>query len=286
MLTCDSFTDVQVTLHPSCNRSVHCCPTLIDFTSCTFLFDSSSSSAQARGQLLFAFVFDCVTVPRRHFHREPRCGSPAWHTRARLKRAEARRLLRAHHGSAPPMSQTWKCGTCGRNNPPHRRKCQTWHCRERGPGQEDGGYWDCGCGCESNFASRPRCRSCGVVRGRYQQQQGQSGRKPQFTQSTFEAVVAEEAETQPVARTIRCPSASVPASTTAGTNPSGDAVAPLAFSLTAQCEDYRLGVRRKTTVGDFFGQSRDSNHIRTRLRPGNADGRSMASQAGPHGFSQ
>ena len=73
------------------------------------------------------------------------------------------------------------------------QKCQTWNCRERGPGQEDGGYWDCGCGCESNFASRSRCRSCGVVRGRYQQQQGQSGRTPQFTQSTFAAVVAEEA---------------------------------------------------------------------------------------------
>ena len=50
-----------------------------------------------------------------------------------------------------------------------------------------------GVGCESNFASRSRCPSCGVVRGRYQQQQGQSGRKPQFTQSTFAAVVAEEA---------------------------------------------------------------------------------------------
>ena len=45
-----------------------------------------------------------------------------------------------------------------------------------------------GCGCQSNFASRSRCRSC-----RYQQQRGQSGRKPQFTQSTFAAVVAEEA---------------------------------------------------------------------------------------------
>ena len=91
------------------------------------------------------------------------------------------------------MSKTWECGKCGWNNPPHRRKCQTWNCRERGPGQEDGGYWDCGCGCESNFASRSRCRSCGVVRGRYQQQQGQSGRTPQFTQKTFAAVVAEEA---------------------------------------------------------------------------------------------
>ena len=48
------------------------------------------------------------------------------------------------------MSKTWECGKCGRNNPPHRRKCQTWNCRERGPRQEDGGYWDCGCGCESN----------------------------------------------------------------------------------------------------------------------------------------
>ena len=91
------------------------------------------------------------------------------------------------------MSKTRECGKCGRNNPPHRRKCQAWNCRERGPGQEDGRYWDCGCGCESNFASRSRCRSCGVVRGRYQQQQVQSSRKPQFTQSTFAAVVAEEA---------------------------------------------------------------------------------------------
>ena len=82
------------------------------------------------------------------------------------------------------MSKTWECGKCGRNNAPHRRKCQTWNCRERGPGQEDGGSWDCGCGCESNFASRSRCRSCGAVRGRYQ---------PQFTQSTFAAVVVEEA---------------------------------------------------------------------------------------------
>ena len=132
----------------------------------------TGTSAQARRHLLFAFAFHCVTVPRRNFCREPRCrGSPAWHTRARLKRAKARRLLRAHHGSAPPMSKTWECGKCGRNNPPHRRKCQTWNCRERGPGQEGGGYWDCGCGCESNFASRSRCRSCGVVRGRYQQQQ-------------------------------------------------------------------------------------------------------------------
>ena len=49
------------------------------------------------------------------------------------------------------------------------------------------------CGCVSNFASRSRCRSCGVVRGRYQQQQGQSSRKPQSTQSTFAAVVEEEA---------------------------------------------------------------------------------------------
>ena len=48
---------------------------------------------------------------------------------------------------------------------------------------------------------------------------------------------------------------------------------------------YRLGVRRKTTVGDFFGQSRDSNHIKTRARPENADRRSMAYEAGPHGFS-
>ena len=119
--------------------------------------------------------------------------SPAWHTRARLKRAKARRLLRAHHGSHLPMSKTWECGKCGKNNPPHRQKCQTWNCRERGPGQEDGGYWDCGCGCESNFASRSKCRSCGVVRGRCQQQQGQSGRKLQFTQGTFAAVVAEEA---------------------------------------------------------------------------------------------
>ena len=63
----------------------------------------------------------------------------------------------------------------------------------RAPGQEDGGYWDCGFGCESNFASRSRCRSCGVVRGPYQQQQKHSGRKPQFTQITFAAVVAEEA---------------------------------------------------------------------------------------------
>ena len=69
------------------------------------------------------------------------------------------------------MSKTWENG---RNSPPHRRKFQTWNCRERG--EEDGGYWDCGCGCESNFASRSKCRSCGVVRGRYQQQQGQSGR--------------------------------------------------------------------------------------------------------------
>ena len=91
------------------------------------------------------------------------------------------------------MSKTWECGKCGRNNPPHRQKCQTWNCRERGPGEEDGGYWDCGCGCESNFASRSRCRSCGVVRGRCQQQQAQSGRTPQFPQSTFAAVVAEDA---------------------------------------------------------------------------------------------
>ena len=82
------------------------------------------------------------------------------------------------------MSKTWDCGKCGWNNAPHRRKCQTWNCRKRGPGQEDGGYWDCRCGCESNFASRSRCRSCGAARGRYQ---------PQFTQSTFAAVVAEEA---------------------------------------------------------------------------------------------
>ena len=38
-------------------------------------------------------------------------------------------------------------------------------------------------------------------------------------------------------------------------------------------------------MGDFFGQSRDSNHIRTKARPGSADGRSMASEAGPLGFS-
>ena len=50
-------------------------------------------------------------------------------------------------------------------------------------------------------------------------------------------------------------------------------------------ETISIAVRRKTTVGDFFGQRRDSNHIRTRARPGNADGRSMASEAGPYGFS-
>ena len=66
--------------------------------------------------------------------------SRAWHTRAR-------RLLRAHHGSSPPMSKTWENGKCGRKNTPHRRKCQTWNCRERGPGQEDGGHEDCGCVC-------------------------------------------------------------------------------------------------------------------------------------------
>ena len=50
---------------------------------------------------------------------------------------------------------------------------------------------------------------------------------------------------------------------------------------------YRLGVRRKTTVGDFFGQSRDSNHIRDRSEAWKCcDGRSMASEAGPHGFSK
>ena len=30
------------------------------------------------------------------------------------------------------MSKTWECGMCGRNNPPHRLKCQTWN-REREP---------------------------------------------------------------------------------------------------------------------------------------------------------
>ena len=30
------------------------------------------------------------------------------------------------------MSKTWECGVCGRNNPPHRRICQTWNC-EREP---------------------------------------------------------------------------------------------------------------------------------------------------------
>ena len=44
---------------------------------------------------------------------------------------------------------------------------------------------DTGCGCVSNFASRSRCRSCGVLRGRYQPQL-------QSTQSTFAVVVAEE----------------------------------------------------------------------------------------------
>ena len=58
--------------------------------------------------------------------------------------------------------------------------------------QEDGGYWNCGCGCESNCAPRSNCRSCGVTRGRHQQQ-GQSSRKPQSTQSSFATVVAEEA---------------------------------------------------------------------------------------------
>ena len=88
-------------------------------------------------------LFDCVTVPRRNFCREPRCGDHQPGTRrARLKRAKARRLLRAHHGSAPPMSKTWEFDKCGRNNPPHSWKCQTWNCRERGPGQEDGGYCD------------------------------------------------------------------------------------------------------------------------------------------------
>ena len=37
-----------------------------------------------------------------------------------------------------------------------------------------------------------------------------------------------------MARAIRCPGASVPASTTASPNPGGDAVAPLAFSFTAK----------------------------------------------------
>ena len=91
------------------------------------------------------------------------------------------------------MSKTCECGKCGRNNPPHRQKCQTWNCREKGPDQGDGGYWDCGCGCESNFASRSKCRSCGIARGRYQQQQGQGSRKLQSTQSSFAAAVAEEA---------------------------------------------------------------------------------------------
>ena len=122
--------------------------------------------------------------------------SPAWHTRARLKRAKARRLLQAHHGSAPPISKTWECGKCGRNNPPHRRKCQIWTCRERGPAYEDKlqqGYWDCGCGCESNYASRSKCRSCGAARCQHHQQHGQRSRKPPSMQSSFATVVAEVA---------------------------------------------------------------------------------------------
>ena len=44
-----------------------------------------------------------------------------------------------------------------------------------------------------------------------------------------------------MARAIRCPGASVPAATTAGPNPGGDAVAPLAFSLTAKRDNSACG---------------------------------------------
>ena len=50
-----------------------------------------------------------------------------------------------------------------------------------------------------------------------------------------------EGELQPVARAIRCPGASVPASTTASPNPGGDAVAPLAFSFTAKRDNSACG---------------------------------------------
>ena len=309
------------------------------------------------------------------------------------------------------MSETWERGKCGRKNPPHRRKCQTWNCSERRPAQDDGGYWECGCGCVSKFASRSRCRLCGVTRGRCQEQQVQSICKPQSAQSSFADAVAEEAakhhaqlgkgavdlpmmgdgldevpseeasncvlywrtwmhpsqlsrrsrrETRtctrqakqekskrvqaqlsalrPLKTRLRAAQeahrpghhhhAQSPVQQAAGLQNALDGevkesfnqwleqfgvqahqslpqnnsrskcrrscVAPFAFSKATKrhvegavhsVEIISIGSAYEDDIGRLFGWSRDSNHVRTGARSGNADGRSMVSEAGPHGFS-
>ena len=85
------------------------------------------------------------------------------------------------------MPKTWECGKCGRNNPPHRRMCQTWDCCERGPAHEDKsqqGYWIV------VVDASPTMRHVRAARGRHHQQQGQSSRKPPSMQSSFADAVA------------------------------------------------------------------------------------------------